>query len=385
VAGRRAAVWASAMAMVLLAAAWGGETGGDLACHFFYSPTCVHCHPVRQLLGRIESEHPGFRWEGHVLTDPANIELMTRYYAEYAVPEEKWSGTIAVFYGKRWWTDGDSVLAQLEGSLGASSPRPVVDEDGKGSAAALRSAFERFSPLVVVGAGLLDGVNPCALASLIFLLSYLAASGRQRVQVLRIGLAFAAGVFLAYLAVGLGLLGAIRAVDRLSLASRLVYPALALLTLTLAVLSLADYRKACRGGERAIMLKLPRALTLANHGIIRRLPSHPAYAVAAFLIGAAVSILELFCTGQIYLPTLMYIWHSGVDKSRVLAYLILYAAMFTLPVVALTCGVYGGLSSRHLANWARERLAIAKLLTAAVFALLGTYLAVVSGQLFGVR
>jgi two-component system NtrC family sensor kinase len=53
-------------------------------------------------------------------------------------------------------------------------------------------------------------VNPCAFATLLFLLSYLTYTGRTRGEVLAVGLCFTLAVFLTYLATGLGLLAAVR-------------------------------------------------------------------------------------------------------------------------------------------------------------------------------
>jgi len=198
-----------------------------------------------------------------------------------------------------------------------------------------------------------------------------------------VGLAFAAGVFLAYLAVGLGALRAIKAVDGLSLASRLVYPALAGLTLALAVMSFRDYRRASAGDVEGMALKLPRRLTLANHHLMKRLLEGRACIALAFVAGAAISVLELFCTGQVYLPTLMYMWSVDSVRAKVLTYLVLYVGMFVLPIVALTGAAYAGTGAKAIAQLARERTSAVKLATAGLFTGLGVYLAIVSLRLFG--
>jgi cytochrome c biogenesis protein CcdA len=354
--------------------------------HFFYSPTCVHCHPIQSLLTRTKNAHPSFIWEAHPLTEPANIELMTQFYLQYEVPEEQWSGTLAVFYGDKWWVDGDRALAELGGSVrsGTSQGVDAAPRTRPDSVQALSRAFEGFSMLTVAGAGLIDGINPCALATVVFLLSYLGLTRRDRGQVLAVGLAFAAGVFLAYLAVGMGALRAIGTLQQLSWASRLVYPALAALTLSLAVASIVDYRTAAGGSSRGMRLKLPRRLSLASHGVVRRLADARGIVVVAFAAGAVISVLELFCTGQIYLPTLMYMWSAGPVRAKVLTYLVLYVAMFTLPIVLLTGATYAGASTEVIARMVRERLAAVKLATAGLFAVLGAYLTVVSLRVFGV-
>jgi cytochrome c biogenesis protein CcdA len=56
---------------------------------------------------------------------------------------------------------------------------------------------------VVMLAGLIDGVNPCAFATIIFFLSYLQIARRTPREMLMVGIAFISAVFLAYFLAGL--------------------------------------------------------------------------------------------------------------------------------------------------------------------------------------
>ncbi|MGF1655598.1 MAG: hypothetical protein ACFCU3_01325 [Verrucomicrobiales bacterium] len=55
---------------------------------------------------------------------------------------------------------------------------------------------------LVVAAGLLDGLNPCAFATIIFLLSYLQVARKSGREILQIGVAYILGVFCTYFALG---------------------------------------------------------------------------------------------------------------------------------------------------------------------------------------
>ena len=57
----------------------------------------------------------------------------------------------------------------------------------------------------LVLAGLVDGINPCAFATIIFLLSYLQVTRRRPVEIAQVGLSFIIGVFITYFLLGLGL------------------------------------------------------------------------------------------------------------------------------------------------------------------------------------
>ena len=84
--------------------------------------------------------------------------------------------------------------------------------------------FKSMGWLTVVAVGLIDGINPCAFATLIFFVSYLTLSGRKGKDVLMVGGAFTLGVFIAYFAVGLGLYQVLDLVGgMLDIISKVVY------------------------------------------------------------------------------------------------------------------------------------------------------------------
>src|SRR3990167_4236793 len=67
-------------------------------------------------------------------------------------------------------------------------------------------------PLVGVAA-LIDSVNPCAFSILLLTIAFLLSIGKLRSNVLQIGSAYIAGIFVVYLLIGLGLLQALHLFD----------------------------------------------------------------------------------------------------------------------------------------------------------------------------
>lgn len=347
-----------------------------LDLHLFFSPSCPHCHPVRELLARMAAEHPGLAVHEHNLADADNVELMVDYYVSYQVPEEQWGGTMAVFMGDRWWSDGEQILNEIEPALLellASRPEAIsLENAGHDRLVAL---FERFGVVTVAVAGLADGVNPCALAALVFLISFISFADRQRREILATGLLFAAGVFLTYLGVGLGLFRGLQTLREFSTVSKLLYPAMALGTLVLAGLSFRDYLRVRAGHAEQMTLRLPQRLLKASHGAVRNLLGRPGFVGLAFVGGAGVSLLEFFCTGQVYLPTLMYVASTQNLRARAVLLLVLYVAMFTVPVLVLSVAAYVGITSDRIRRWAQQHTAITKLALTLVFGLLTAALA----------
>jgi len=228
-----------------------------------------------------------------------------------------------------------------------------------------------------VAAGLVDGINPCAFATLIFFVSYLTLSGRKGKEVLFVGIAFTLGVFLAYLAVGLGLYQVLELLgSTLDIVSTIVYILTGILCLVLAVFSFLDFQKARRGEIGDMLLKLPEPMRKRINAAIRKGRGSTHYAIGAFFAGILISFLELACTGQIYLPTIIYV--SSIPELRLQAifYLILYNLLFILPLVIIFVLVYFGTTSKDLTKFLQKNAAIVKLAMTIVFITLGIWLLV---------
>ena len=306
---------------------------------------------------------------------------LNQYLSQRAgVPEEKQLTAPAFFVGEQYLL-GDQVRARgmetlLAPYIASGAPEPWAGWEANRPAAEQNIAerFLSFSLLTVMGAGLIDGVNPCAFATIIFLISYLAAYERKRWEILATGLAFAVGVFIAYLGVGLGLLKAVASLPFLNAIGRWIYGITALLCLALAWGSLADYRKARAGRLTDMSLRLPDRLRNLTKVWVRRGAGAKRLLLSAFALGFGISLVELACTGQVYLPTIIFM--LGVPQMRLRAglTLVIYNLMFIAPLIVVFLLVYFGTTSQQLGAWLQKHTASVKLGTAVLFLLLAGWL-----------
>lgn len=229
--------------------------------------------------------------------------------------------------------------------------------------------FQHFSAAIIFVAGLVDGINPCAFTSIIFFVSYLLWFGYGRRDVLYAGLFFALGLFIPYYLLGAGILAAGRSVAGLPQFRTVAFSALAVAAAVLGALSLRDAILAKRGLTAKMTLKLPRLLQKRVHEAVRE-GAHGGVILGAFVSGLVIAGLEAICTGQIYLPTLVYIAGLGIYKARALQYLLVYNLAFILPLLVLVGLMYGGVSSRAIVNLAQEHIAETKFASAMVFFIL---------------
>jgi cytochrome c biogenesis protein CcdA len=334
---------------------------------YFHLPGCGRCSRFDLALHHLE--HDG-------LLAVARFDITT------AVGRQAWDRTRARFETSTsgrlrvpllaWdsgWTDTPPAAADLAARIPPADAPPFWEvREGEGDAASTRDRLLSGLtwPLILAG-GLIDGINPCAFATAVFLVGYLLYLGKGRRTVLTLGLSFCAGVFATYLAIGLGLRHLLEWAGAVFWLKSGLYLLMGGAGLVLAVLHLRDARRFARSGRaRDMAVGLSEETTRTIHAQVRRYTGVRFLAAGGFLLGAVVSALELVCTGQIYLPTLILINRIEVTAHSLLA-LLLYNVLFVLPLVGVTLLAAAGLSGKRLAELARRHVAATKIAMAALF------------------
>jgi hypothetical protein len=345
---------------------------------YFFDPSCLECARVSADLVDLQARYPQLVVQKFEL--PREAALNEAMCEKYGLADEYRLLAPMIFIGDECLLPAEISLDRLQGLIEdpktAKAPPPWTDLEKTEMAAEAQivERFNQFGLLAVAGAGLLDGVNPCAFTTLIFFVSYLTLVGRKGRDILLVGAAFTLAIFLTYLVMGLGLAEVVRQFNSFSLIGRLIYGLTALICLGLAVISLLDYIKIRQGRLAEISLQLPKSLKQRIHQTIRTHSRMRSYVGAAFGAGVLVSLFELACTGQVYLPTIVFV--TGVAELRLtaLAYLALYNLMFIVPLILVFGLTYLGTSSRQLTAFFQANAGIVKLLTAVLFGLLGVWL-----------
>jgi len=263
----------------------------------------------------------------------------------------------------------------------------TLDTDGAGSEVVphvdqadvehvdLSARFRNFRVPAIIGAGLLDGVNPCAFTAIVFFVSFLAFRKYTRAQMVLVGGFFMLSVFGTYFLLGLGAFKLLQASAAYDLLSAVLHWGIVVLTLVLGVLSLVDYMTFRGGGDsKDVILKLPRRLNMAVHRVITRnirpeTGQAGVFALAGIAVatGFVVSLLEGACTGQMYVPTIAFVARDPELRNHALAYLALYNLMFIVPLVVVFLFGMFGVTSKMFEQSARRHAAKVKLATAIMF------------------
>jgi HEAT repeat protein/cytochrome c biogenesis protein CcdA/glutaredoxin len=352
-----------------------GAEGAARLVVVFRNPGCPDCARVADWLRTLRTEFTDLVIEERNIRQPEDALLNEALCDRFEVPEKARLTAPAIFCGAGYRIKAEITFAEL----GRLLSRPEATETAwrqvnvtrlQQAETALGERYMAMGPWVVAGAGLLDGVNPCAFATIIFLLSYLQVTRRAPRQILAVGAAFVAGVFLAYFLLGLGL---VEVVMRFSLLRRLggiLNVGMALFVAGVALLSIWDGVQCLRGRMGEMVLQLPGVLKARIHAAVRQSSRQRHFVAAAFVAGVVIAVLELACTGQVYAPTLLYMLKTGQGRSGAIGYLALYNLAFIVPLLVVFVGAYGGLRSERLTLWFQQRAALVKFATALLFAAL---------------
>jgi hypothetical protein len=350
---------------------------------FFFKKGCSHCARINfdiKLL--LEKAVPNFGVQlvinSYDIADSASKLLNEALCERYGVEETHRMATPSVFFDSipliyaynelNYFTLATAVKKFPHGSrkLWETITQPEIQAAEK----RIETRFSKFNAAPIVAAGLLDGINPCAFGALIFLITFLKVAERKRGEILAVGIVYTLAVFLTYYGVGVGFLKFLASLAFFKVIAKWVYILTCVLAVVLGILSIVDFFKARSGKLKDMTLQLPEKLKKKIHRIIisenePRMKRN--FLIAAFITGFFVSLLELACTGQVYLPTIIYV--LGIPSLRMKAhlYLLLYNFMFIVPLLVVFLISYFGATSDQLNGFLKKNTSVIKLLTALMF------------------
>ncbi|RIE09424.1 cytochrome c biogenesis CcdA family protein [Candidatus Cryosericum odellii] len=357
---------------------------------YYYTEGCSECQAVEQYLGTLSRTYDFYVYKKVDALDSTGAKVRSALDTSYGVPDAQRGIAPTIFVGDKVFLRESAIKTGLEQALKSSTPalrQHLMDAEGaaeKSGGSEPTDAFKTFSVLTVIGAGLLDGINPCAFATLIFFISYLIMRSKSRRDILFVGLAFALGVFIAYLAAGLGLYQLVSRATWFFALSKWFYLAIGIFAGVIAVLSVRDAWHARHGDLGDMTLQLPERNKSMIHRLIRDQARTGFVATSAFLVAFPVSLFEFMCTGQTYLPTIVLIFSQSVLKQRAVLLLVVYNLLFILPLVLITVIAELGVTSDHLVTWLKRNAAPVKAATAVLFVALAGFFIVRALTLFGV-
>jgi hypothetical protein len=351
---------------------------------FFFEKGCGECARINaQIIPQLEERYEGFyELREHNIGIKTNYLRLIRYQKHLNITENK-PVTMVLDY-----TTALNGFAEIKSALFQqmdirianrmspdwTPPDPIPTASHEQQDRTLDSRVNTFTWGAVILAGLSDGINPCAISTLVFFISLLSVSRIRGGSIIIVGTCFCVASFLTYLAIGFGLLQGIRSLEVFPNIQKTINTALAMILLLLSGISFLDaWRYAKSGKAKDVVLQLPKAIKKLSHWAMRKGLKTGSLAIAGIGIGVIVTALETLCTGQIYLPTLTLVIKSeGASATKAWHYLLAYNLMFILPLAIVFILTFYGLQLKTLQSWSKNNVVISKLLLGLLFLLLSS-------------
>lgn len=365
------------------------KTQDSIHILLFTTESCGSCEKAKEYLaglpGKITADGQSYPVElGEIsVMEEDNAAYLMELYDFYQVPSASQKVPV-VFIGTHYLVgekqirDGQLAehINELEGLGELYLPfggKPVDGELIPGSKADSAAAENGFTGTVSIGSvlltGLLNGLNPCGLSMTLLFLSLLAAAGGR---FLRYGFCFLAGKFTAYLGLGLAVSAAASAIpmEAFGLARNILNVILVCFCLAAALGNIWDFVQIKRGNYGKVRMQLPAGLRRWNEKLLQsavRPGLGGLLSLAVFGGSVLVSLGEFFCTGQIYLVSILRWVQTDAQKGIPVFVFCLYVGAMCIPALLIILLVAGGKSILALSEGSLRRMPAVKLCYAALF------------------
>ena len=198
---------------------------------------------------------------------------------------------------------------------------------------------EDLTLAIVLGAALIDSINPCAIGVILFLSSALLRVSSRKELLLKLGGIYITTVYVVYTLSGLGLIWFQYQLISKGFAE-IVGIIVGALVIVLGLIEIKDFFWYGKGISLEITPKHKEKLTkmAENFSLL-----------GIMAIGGFVAIVELPCTGGPYLAITALLAKS-FDK-QAFVYLLIYNFIFVLPLLIILIMIYFGASTLRLKEW----------------------------------
>ena len=361
------------------------EMTPKLILDFFGTPTCGECAKIKTtILWPLADSLPDkLDLRIHDIETDSGLQLAMKMEKKFGIktssPQELFFPDTFLLGYESIQKTGRAMIDRYLADPGKWKAHDVaaVPADTVRFSETLKQRFQKFTFVQIALAGLVDGINPCAIATMIFLISFLAVKKRKRSEVLLVGLTFTLAVFVTYLLLGLG---AFKAFALLS-AYHWIATAVRWLAVAFAgVIAIICFRDAVvyavTGKAKDIKIQLSPAMKSRIHKTISGNISGSSLFIGTAVTGFLVTLLEAVCTGQMYLPTIILMTRAEGLRLTGWLYLIFYNFLFVLPLLIVMVLAYYGLRWDDLSRATQKHLPLLKTVMGIVLIGLAVFLAV---------
>lgn len=311
---------------------------------FYYGIGCPHCAATEEIFDQIKDEY-GLNITAHeVYYNSAERQAMFNEYEKFGLEPSKGGVPTVVVEGKSFvvgelkeeqWRE----LFEICNKDGC--PQEVFSQNNFSNKLNEKNSAAVITWPVLIGAAIVDSINPCTIAVMVMLLSAIMyAKGRK--DTLLAGIIFAGVIFIMYVLYGLGILKAITTLEL----THIFYAVVTVGALALAIMELNAYFNYKPG---FFAVEMPMFLRPYARKVTENATSPLGVAAAALFC----SIFLIPCSSGPYLIVLGMIAKAVTLKT--MTYLLVYNAVFIAPMIAITLLIYFGKTTVENVGEAKEK------------------------------
>lgn len=222
---------------------------------------------------------------------------------------------------------------------------------------------------ILIGAAVLDSINPCVFGVLIFLIAFMFKTFKSPRGMLLGGLLYTTVVYFTYFFIGLGFI-------KFTISygfSVIIYWIAATIAIIAGILEIKDFFWYGKGFSLQMIPGTAQRIKFYTKKIkvINGRNLFLSYILTS-LLGVFVVLVELPCTGAPYLAILALI--SQGHYTQAIPLLLLYNLIFIVPLFVIMGVAYFGKSSTALEAWRKKHRGLMRLLVGVFLIGLGVYM-----------
>ena len=309
---------------------------GEKNVYFFWAVGCPHCENVKDngILEEVDKIENVNVYQLEVYNNQENRDKYTKFADDLEISQYERGVPFLVIECQKGYSYfiGDSpIINNLKEAVISCTPMKEVSTEVSSD----NPNSQTLTLGSIIIAALIDSINPCAFGVLIFLLATMLSMASSK-RALKYGLIYVFIIFSVYFLAGLGIM---KIITTFSGVMNYIITFAGILVLIGGIIEIKDFFWYGKGVSLRIPVSMkPTLEKMTQKGTIW----------AVILLGIVVALVELPCTGGIYLAILSLM---HVNKTFGIPYLLLYNIIFILPLIVMVLFAYYGTKTEKISGW----------------------------------
>jgi len=300
--------------------------------NFFYSAICPHCAKEEEFLKELKNQYPEIEIkEYEVISSQENQKILNEFYERYQVPVGKRGWVPVTFTSTKYFIGFNEQIAKeiescIKECLLGEKPTP---QKIKIPIFGETDISKMSLPALTITLGALDGLNPCAMWILLFLIALL-INTRSRKRMWLIGGTFILASGIVYYLILTAWLNLFLAISYVNL-TRILIGVFALGVGIWQIKTFIGYRGVCpvTDGSSKLRDKIKNGLRVRAEKIAIS-PFTLAILGGVILLALGVNLVEFFCSAGLPAIYTRILTLSQISTLSYYLYLLLYTFIFML-------------------------------------------------------